>query len=417
MLYASPCKSIHNCYLGFSAGSGNKAVSIVTVGSITLAGFARCGLPDRNYTPSAQPPQQEEVIKYISDGAPPNPGRAANNSLSSSLAEINQISSSNFLPAENKQANNSFQPTSQQWALWREVGAGGDYSSSNSNVIMKWPQNKVINLCVHGADQADMSFLQTYVIPTLNSVIAQNGNRIQLSQGCSGGDLNMRFVPLEQIARETGHTQAAGLAMINAVNGDIQNGRIYIATQYTDPTTRYAASFTREERNHAILEEVTQATGIMRDTLNYPGSIFYEGPSALQQLSPDDIAVLTLHYNPAIQPGMSITQAEQAFMQNQAIQPPQQYLPQPMHQQQTIPSQSVPPIIIPNPSRNTPYQTTIPPQQPQYPQTIPPTQPEGIPQFANPYQEGVTLREQYGWTPQDCQLLADPEVMRGCLGQ
>ena len=61
-----------------------------------------------------------------------------------------------------------------------------------------------------------------------------------------------------------------------------------------------------ELRRRAIVEEITQAMGLMNDSWWYPDSRFYEGVSAKYGLADIDVALIRLLYDPRIKPGMTI---------------------------------------------------------------------------------------------------------------
>ena len=63
-------------------------------------------------------------------------------------------------------------------------------------------------------------------------------------------------------------------------------------------------------RKAAIVEEITQAMGLIDDSWWYPDSMFYQGGSASYSLADIDEAVIRLLYDPRIEPGMTIEDLE-----------------------------------------------------------------------------------------------------------
>ncbi|MCY3800736.1 MAG: DUF2927 domain-containing protein [Chloroflexi bacterium] len=75
-----------------------------------------------------------------------------------------------------------------------------------------------------------------------------------------------------------------------------------------------AVDATRNElvRRSLIREELTQALGLLKDSWTYSDSIFYQGQALIETIEFADIdeAVIRLHYDPRIEPGMTETDLE-----------------------------------------------------------------------------------------------------------
>lgn len=69
----------------------------------------------------------------------------------------------------------------------------------------------------------------------------------------------------------------------------------------------------QEDRNHLILEELVGALGLPGDHEIYTDSILYQGWTTTQQLSDVDWRMLNMLYSPALSPGMTWAEAEQAL--------------------------------------------------------------------------------------------------------
>ena len=85
----------------------------------------------------------------------------------------------------------------------------------------------------------------------------------------------------------------------------ITSARIGIASDTTE----------QEERNHLILEELVGALGLPGDHTLYSDSILYDRWTLTPSLSEVDWRMLNFLYSPAVSPGMSWAEAQQALHQ------------------------------------------------------------------------------------------------------
>jgi hypothetical protein len=68
---------------------------------------------------------------------------------------------------------------------------------------------------------------------------------------------------------------------------------------------------TQGDRNHLILEEVTQALGLMNDSPDYQDSIFQVNWTDTQELSDIDIALIRMMYCDELKPGMKLPEVRE----------------------------------------------------------------------------------------------------------
>jgi hypothetical protein len=68
---------------------------------------------------------------------------------------------------------------------------------------------------------------------------------------------------------------------------------------------------TQKYRNHLILEEVTQALGLMNDSPKYADSIFQIEWTETQSLSDIDTALIRMLYCDELKPGMGMDEVRQ----------------------------------------------------------------------------------------------------------
>ncbi|MFH1512091.1 MAG: DUF2927 domain-containing protein [Bacillota bacterium] len=165
---------------------------------------------------------------------------------------------------------------------------GGD----TQNALKRWEQP--IRVRVYGnPTEQDLATLNRH-IDDLNQV--ENMPDIQLVN--ANENMQIFFVPLDDIHNHIdGYVEGNWGFFWGWWNGDWQmtDAQIAIATDVTD----------QRQRNHLILEEFTQALGIMQDSMQYPDSIFYGRWTEAQQLSPLDWTVVRMVYSPGIQAGMT----------------------------------------------------------------------------------------------------------------
>ena len=85
------------------------------------------------------------------------------------------------------------------------------------------------------------------------------------------------------------------------------NGNIYRSTIMID-----SSRISQRARNHLITEEITQSLGLMKDSDEYINSIFYQGYTYSQSLTPLDRDVVELLYNhdPGFISGTSVEEAK-----------------------------------------------------------------------------------------------------------
>ena len=162
--------------------------------------------------------------------------------------------------------------------------------------------------------------IQFYLFPSEDSekyetYIKEHIDRLNEVEGFPGiifagsqeeAELTLEFITAEEMKSLTGpgSEEAFGYATISWYNKDgrIFKGSVYIVRE---------ADSGEEDVKHTIVEELTQAMGLMNDSDRYPDSIFYQGYSTVHELSEADNILLKLHYSPYITPGMNETQVRE----------------------------------------------------------------------------------------------------------
>lgn len=120
-----------------------------------------------------------------------------------------------------------------------------------------------------------------------------------------GGNVQLFFVPLEGLGNVVPGYVPGNWGFFYTLydKGVIHSAWVGIATDVTD----------QAQRNHLILEEMTQMLGLFSDSNRYEDSIFYGPWTQTQQLSSLDWEVLRLLYSARLKPGMTRSEARAAL--------------------------------------------------------------------------------------------------------
>ncbi|MEO0408682.1 MAG: DUF2927 domain-containing protein [Cyanobacteria bacterium P01_A01_bin.135] len=198
--------------------------------------------------------------------------------------------------------------TAEEIDYFKEIALGSEFGNASPR-IRKW--RGPVNIRVHGtptrADEAALA----QIVQDLNRLLGQS-TRDQVSVNVLAANdtrqanVDMYFVPHSEFSRYEPNYRAGnlGFAYVNWRNNEIYKARILVtSTNDITPT----------ERAHLIREELTQSLGLLRDSMRYRDSIFYQGWTGTTRYTDLDEAVIEMLYNPAIQPGMDGTQVETAL--------------------------------------------------------------------------------------------------------
>lgn len=203
-----------------------------------------------------------------------------------------------------------------------EVALGSEYGSSSS-FVRRWENDIRIRINVPASEVVDSRTRQDVretvekVVSDLNRLIAesqatdysdtgttrQRPIRIEIvDHPDAEANINLYFVKAENFPIYDSNTRQGQVGFVwTWWNQDqINQSRILVASNY----------LTKTERDHVIREEITQALGILKDSWNYPSSIFYQGWTAPTEYDPMDEAVIKMLYHPDIRPGMSAAEVE-----------------------------------------------------------------------------------------------------------
>lgn len=191
----------------------------------------------------------------------------------------------------------NFQPmyTDREIEYFTEIALGTEYGN-NTKAIRKWDSD--IRVKINGnPSEKDLETLNQ-VISEINEII---GDKINVSIVNSNQNIDINFVPLSDFSICNAAPGNYGYFNCKWRNNVIFECNICIATENT---------LLPEERSHMIREELTQSLGLMRDSLKYRDSIFYEGWTQTQRYSEIDIKMIEILYSEKIRPGMGKEEIE-----------------------------------------------------------------------------------------------------------
>ncbi len=181
------------------------------------------------------------------------------------------------------------------WSYYKSVALTSEFGTADQDgLIKKWTQP--IYLYVDGpASALDRQIIDDHV----TALKAMQGvPNIYLTENRQLANLTVSFVTQAEMNILTAETNEMALGYTRIWwddNASITQGEIAIV--YDEQT--------QLERQHTILEELTQSLGLMNDSDVYPDSIFYmEYADNVLALSDLDWQVVAIHYCDAIQPGM-----------------------------------------------------------------------------------------------------------------
>ena len=145
-------------------------------------------------------------------------------------------------------------------------------------------------------------------IETVNSVVEQLNDltqTINISTVEKGGNIQIYFVPENQFAEILPSYIPTNWGFFWVLWDS--KGNIYRSTILVD-----SSRISQRARNHLIIEEITQSLGLMKDSYEYIDSIFYQGFTYSQSLTPldRDIVELLYNYDPGFISGTSLQEAK-----------------------------------------------------------------------------------------------------------
>ncbi len=179
-----------------------------------------------------------------------------------------------------------------------EIAFGAEYSGVNA--IRKW-NTRNLKIRVHGEPTREDSNVLNRVITELSQL---TGLSIEIVGKDTKPNINFYFVSPDRF---------------KAIEPNVRPGNDGYAWTYgtkeIEKATILISSKTANQqfRSHLIREELTQALGLLKDSLKHKDSIFYGRWSTIQQFSELDKVLIQALYSPAIESGFSADQVKQIF--------------------------------------------------------------------------------------------------------
>jgi len=173
-----------------------------------------------------------------------------------------------------------------------------DFSIEKRDNISKWNSNPTIAI-VSSQLGEDITYVKRAIseINKLNLPI-----NLSLADTNDSASINIFFGDLKNVCaflkldsvsiKDIDTSSHFGLAKSFNYNGIIDEA--YIGIYYTEK------DLTHSTRYKVVLEEIVQALGVIGDSYNYPSSLFFENYNPAKFLTPLDVDVLSLLYEPTI---------------------------------------------------------------------------------------------------------------------
>jgi len=201
----------------------------------------------------------------------------------------------NAKPSPMQTENSQSGYTDNEIEYFTEIAMGTEYGN-NTQVIRKWDSD--VRIKINGnPNEKDLEALNQ-VISDINEII---GDKINISLVRTNQNIDINFVPLSKFSICNAVSGNYGYFNCKWRNDVIYECNICIATDDI---------LLQEERAHMIREEITQSLGLMKDSLRYRDSIFYQGWTQTQRYSELDKKMIEILYSDDIRPGMRKEEVE-----------------------------------------------------------------------------------------------------------
>lgn len=201
---------------------------------------------------------------------------------------------------ESANENTSQEEVTSEEALpyFSEIAFGNEWDDEEVP-IRKWQTDPRIQVFGNPTPQ-DLEALQQ-VVEDINSIQSS----ITLTIVEEKPDIKLYFVPLQDFSLYVLNPTPNnwGLFYYWWNNYEITRATILISTDKP----------TQIEREHLIREELTQSLGLVRDSHQYPDSIFYRDWTTTTTFAPIDKQLLKMLYDDRIEPGMTEAQVQSIF--------------------------------------------------------------------------------------------------------
>lgn len=191
-----------------------------------------------------------------------------------------------FLPSDAHQAQQAVLDLCEHCLYTSEYG-------SDHVGLVRWEEP--LRIYVGGTPRKDdLKTLDTFCIQLASRVPGlPNITRVEEE---SDANVRIYFVPLKQMKNYLQNYEEGNWGFVSYWYNDwkLYRTEIAIATDVTD----------QKERNHLIMEEMTNGLGVANDHNVYEDSITYQPWTTVQTLSEADWMMLNMIYHPDVTPGM-----------------------------------------------------------------------------------------------------------------
>lgn len=188
--------------------------------------------------------------------------------------------------------------TAQEIDYFTEIAFGSEFGSSTP-LLRRWRAGSGPLIRINGSPT-------TTDLEVVDSVVAEINRLapVDVELVTDAPTVEMHFVPEAQFDD----------VLPDAPSGNV--GLVWLwwdASQYfTRSVVLIATDIEQGHRDHIVREEVTQMLGLLRDSHQYPESIFYQPFSLVTEYLPIDRVVIELLYRPELEVGMTEAEAARA---------------------------------------------------------------------------------------------------------
>ena len=190
------------------------------------------------------------------------------------------------------------------YAYFSEIVFDAEYNTSSSYDLHRWEGPIRVRVYGNPTDE-DLQTLDSHI-----AALGEVDGMPSISRVTLNENIELYFVPLHRIKDYIGGYVEGNWGFFKCWwNSDQQltYSQIAISTDVTN----------QKQRNHLILEEFTQALGMMQDSYLYKDSIFYGKWTEIQALSALDWEIVRMTYSPLLDSGMSEAVAVHVLMELQ----------------------------------------------------------------------------------------------------
>jgi hypothetical protein len=188
-------------------------------------------------------------------------------------------------------------------SYFSEIALKSEYGGQSfEGIVRRWEQPLIVEIRGHPT-AGDLATLNAHL-----DLLRQTTGSLDISvtQQTGTGNFVVYFVPLDDLREDIPGYVEGNWGFVNISWDDharIQQAAVGIATDVTN----------QKQRNHLILEEVTQGLGLLNDSPLYQDSIFQIEWTETQKLSDLDLWVVAMLYSPVIKAGMGRVETESAL--------------------------------------------------------------------------------------------------------